>query len=477
VDHGRSPDRGTGGGATMKTVVRGGRIVTASQDYHADLLIEDGTIALIGRLDDVTADRVIDATGRLVFPGAVDPHTHLDAPLKGTITADDFESGTIAAAVGGTTTIIDFPLQQPGEDPRVSQEAWHDRARGKAVVDWSFHQIITDLPDEYLPALDSLVADGIPSFKLFMAYPGARMVDDGTILRAMRRAAENGGFTMMHAENGLAIQVLEQETRAKGILGPIANAISRPSPTEGEATARAYMLAELAGVPVYVVHMVAAEAVAAVRAARDRGVTAYAETCPHYLLLTEDKLNEPDFGGAKYVMCPPLRSKEDQEALWRGLQNGDLQVVSTDHTPFRFADQKVMGKDDFAKIPNGVPGIEWRVGLLYHHGVRTGRLTLNRFVELIATNPAKLFGLYPRKGEIAVGSDADLVLFDPDREVLLTAEHQLTRCDYNPYEGWTIQGATDTVLLGGDVIVEGGRFVGHAGQGMFLPRGASMPVG
>jgi dihydropyrimidinase len=461
----------------MRTLVRGGRIVTASQDYVADILIEDGVISTIGHLDQMNADRVIDAGGRLVLPGGVDPHTHLDAPLKGTITADDFESGTIAAAVGGTTTIIDFPLQQPGEDPRVSQEAWYGRADGKAVVDWSFHQIITDLPDAFLPALDDLVREGIPSFKLFMAYPGARMVDDGTIFKAMRRTADNGGFTLMHAENGLVIQALEQEAAAQGKVDPIYNAITRPPTTEGEATARAYALAELAGVPVYVVHMAAAEAVSAVRAARDRGVAAYAETCPHYLLLTEEKLSEPEFGGSKYVMCPPLRTKEHQEALWRGLQNGDLQVVSTDHTPFRFADQKVMGKGDFAKIPNGVPGIEWRLPLLHHFGVGAGRITLNRFVELVATNPAKLFGLYPRKGEIAVGSDGDIVVFDPDREVLLTAEAQMTRCDYNPYEGWTIRGAADTVLLRGEVIVEGGRFVGRTGQGSFLRRGGSIPVG
>jgi dihydropyrimidinase len=461
----------------VRTLVAGGRIVTASQDYTADILIEDGTISTIGHLAGTPADRVIDASGRLVLPGAVDPHTHLDAPLKGTITADDFESGTIAAAVGGTTTIIDFPLQQPGDDPRVSQEEWHARAQGKAVVDWSFHQIITDLPDAYLPALDDLVREGVPSFKLFMAYPGARMVDDGTMLKAMRRAANNGGFTLVHAENGLAIDVLEKEAIAQGKTDPIYNAVTRPATTEGEATARAAALAELAGAPVYVVHMAAAQAVAAIRAARDRGVAAYGETCPHYLLLTEEVLAEPEFGGSKYVMCPPLRTKGDQDALWLGLQNGDLQIVSTDHTPFRLADQKVMGRGDFRKIPNGVPGIEWRVSLLYHFGVRTGRLTLNRFVELVATNPAKLFGLYPKKGEIAVGSDGDIVIFDPDQTLELTSERQLTRCDYNPYEGWTVRGAAETVLLRGDVIVENGRFVGRTGQGQFLRRGESTPVG
>ncbi len=456
----------------MSVLVRGGRVVTASADFVGDVLIDGDTIAAVGTFPEVDA-QVIDATGKLVLPGGVDPHTHLDAPLKGTMTADDFESGTIAAAVGGTTSIIDFPVQDKGDDPRVSHEEWASRAEGKAVVDWGLHQVIVDLPDEYFPALDSLIADGSPSFKMFMAYPGARMVDDATIFKAMRRTADNGGFVLMHCENGPVIDLLEKEALAAGHTGPEYNAVTRPPITESEATTRAIALAELAGVPMYVVHLAAAQALAAVADARERGLPIYAETCPHYLLLTEEVLHEPDFGGSKYVMCPPLRTPWHQEQLWHGLRTNDLQVVSTDHTPFRFADQKVLGRDNFPKIPNGVPGIEWRTTLLYHFGVRAGRIGLNRFVELISTTPAKLFGCYPRKGEIAPGSDADLVIFDPEREVTLTAASQATRSDYNPYEGWTVRGAVDTVLLRGHVIVDGGAFVGRKGQGRFLRRTAS----
>jgi dihydropyrimidinase len=453
-------------------VLRGGRIVTASQDYVGDVLIEGERIAAVGSFPEVDAE-VIDATGRLVLPGGVDPHTHLDAPLKGTMTADDFESGTIAAAIGGTTSIIDFPVQQKGEDPRVSHEAWASRAEEKAVVDWGLHQVIVDLPDEYFPALDYLIANGSPSFKMFMAYPGARMVDDATIFKAMRRTADNGGFVLMHCENGPVIDLLEREALGAGRTGPEENAVTRPPVTEAEATSRAIALAELARVPVYVVHLSAAQALEAVAAARERGLPVYAETCPHYLLLTEDVLMEPDFGGAKYVMCPPLRTRSHQERLWMGLRTNDLQVVSTDHTPFRFAGQKELGRDNFAKIPNGVPGIEWRTTLLYHFGVRKGRIDLNRFVDLISTTPAKLFGCYPRKGDIAPGSDADLMVFDPEKDVFLTAASQATRSDYNPYEGWEVRGAVETVLLRGTVIVRDGAFVGRRGVGTFLRRSTS----
>jgi dihydropyrimidinase len=453
-------------------VLRGGRIVTASQDYVGDVLIEGERIAAVGSFPEVDAE-VIDATGRLVLPGGVDPHTHLDAPLKGTMTADDFESGTIAAAIGGTTSIIDFPVQQKGEDPRVSHEAWASRAEEKAVVDWGLHQVIVDLPDEYFPALDYLIANGSPSFKMFMAYPGARMVDDATIFKAMRRTADNGGFVLMHCENGPVIDLLEREALGAGRTGPEENAVTRPPITEAEATSRAIALAELARVPVYVVHLAAAQALEAVAAARKRGLPVYAETCPHYLLLTEDVLMEPDFGGAKYVMCPPLRTRSHQERLWMGLRTNDLQVVSTDHTPFRFAGQKELGRDNFAKIPNGVPGIEWRTTLLYHFGVRKGRIDLNRFVDLISTTPAKLFGCYPRKGDIAPGSDADLMVFDPEKDVFLTAASQATRSDYNPYEGWEVRGAVETVLLRGTVIVRDGAFVGRRGVGTFLRRSTS----
>ncbi len=460
----------------MTTVIRGGRVVTASRDEPADVLIDGETIAAVGSLPDVDADLVIDATGMLVFPGGVDPHTHLDAPLKGTNTADDFYTGTVAAAIGGTTSIIDFPVQALGEDPRVSHGQWYSRAETKATIDWGLHQIITDLPEAFLPALDDLVREGSPSFKMFMAYPGARMVDDGTIFTAMRRAADNGGFTLMHCENGPVIDVLEREALEAGNLDPVYNAVTRPPVTEAEATSRAIALAELAGVPVYIVHLSAAEAAAAVAAARARDLPIYAETCPHYLLLTEQKLSEPDFGGSKFVMCPPLRTEAHQERLWAALRDDDLQVVSTDHTPFCFKGQKEMGRGNFTKIPNGVPGIEWRTSLLYHFGVTSGRISLNRFVELISTNPAKLFGLHPRKGDLAPGSDADVVVFDPNAELALSATSQATKSDYNPYEGWVVRGAPDTVLLRGRVIVERGRFVGRQGQGAFLRRGESVAL-
>lgn len=461
----------------MRTLVRGGRVVTASQDFMADILIEDGTIASLGPLREIEADTTVDATGKLVFPGGIDPHTHLDTPAMGTVISDDFASGTKAAAVGGTTTVVDFPIQSKGDDPRVSLEEWFQKADGKAAVDWAFHQIITDLPDDFLPSLDDMVDEGVSSFKLFMAYPGAWMLDDGAIFKAMRRTADNGGFIMMHCENGLAIDALVTDAIARGQIDPIYHAKTRPTTAEGEATNRAIALAEMAQVPVYVVHMSAREALQAVREARDRGLGVYAETCPHYLLLTEDKLADPEFGGAKYVCSPPLRPAEHLEALWQGLKTGDLQVVSTDHAPFNFNGQKELGRGDFSKIPNGMPGIEWRVSLLYHYGVTQGRLSLNRFVEVISSNAAKLFGLYPRKGEIAPGSDGDLVVFDPEREWLLSSESQMTNVDYNPYEGTKLVGAPDTVLLRGEVVVEDGRFVGRAGGGQFIKCRESLALG
>jgi dihydropyrimidinase len=460
----------------LKTLVRGGRVVTAAQEFDADILVEDGKIAAIGALGLTEADTLVDASGKLVFPGGVDPHTHMDTPAMGTVISDDFRSGTVAAAVGGTTTIIDFPIQGRGEDLRVSLEQWFKKAEGKTAIDYAFHQIVTDLPDSFLPAMDDLVKEGISSFKLFMAYPGAWMVDDGTIFKAMQRTAENGGFIMMHCENGLAIDVLVKQAIAEGKVDPIHHARTRPSTAEGEATSRAIALAQMAEVPVYVVHMSAQEAVQAVREARDRGIPAYAETCPHYLLLTEEKLAEPEFEGSKYVCSPPLRSAGHLEVLWNGLRNDDLQVVSTDHAPFYFREQKEMGRGDFSKIPNGIPGVEWRMALLYDHGVRGGRITRNRFVEVTSTNAAKLFGLYPRKGEIAPGSDGDLVVFDPERKVVLSAETQATNCDYNPYEGWTVTGWPVTVLLRGQVVVDDARYVGREGHGEFVRCGESVAL-
>jgi dihydropyrimidinase len=456
----------------VRTLVSQGRIVTAVQDFIGDILIDDGRVTAVGSLGDVTADEVIDASSRLIFPGGIDPHTHLDTPVAGTVISDDFRSGTAASAAGGTTTIIDFAIQEKGVDPRTSLEEWHRKADGKAAVDYAFHQIITDLPDRFLPSLDGLVAEGVTSFKLFMAYPNAWMLDDGAIFRAMRRTAENGGLIMLHCENGSVIDTLVKEALEKGRGDPIHHAETRPALAEEEATRRGIALAEMAGAPVYVVHMSVAGAAQAMAEARDRGVRAFAETCPQYLLLTEDRLSEPRFRGANYVCSPPLRSEYHQKALWDGLKSGALQAVGTDHAPF-FFEQRQPGRGDFSKIPNGLPGIEWRFNLLYHYGVGENRISLNRFVELTSTNAAKLFGLYPRKGEIAPGSDADLVIFDPGRELALSVDTQLTNCDYNPYEGRVLRGAPDRVLLRGKTIAQDGRYVGAAGDGKFLRRAES----
>ena len=456
----------------MRTLVAGGRVVTATEDRVADILVEDGRIAAIGALGDLEADEVIDASDRIVLPGGVDPHTHLDTPVAGTVISDDFRSGTVAGVVGGTTTIVDFAIQEKGTDPRVALEEWHRKADGKSAADYAFHLILTDLPDEYLSSLSGLVAEGVTSFKLFMAYPNSWMLDDGVIFRAMRRSAEIGGFIMLHCENGFAIDTLVEEALAANQTDPIHHALTRPPLAEEEATRRGIALAEMAGVPVYVVHMSAERAVLATGEARSRGVRAYAETCPQYLVLTDEKLKQPHFHGANYVCSPPLRTEDHQEALWRGLQDGSLQTVGTDHAPF-FFEQRQPGRSDFTKIPNGLPGIEWRLSLLYHHGVRANRISLSRFVELTSTNAAKLFGLYPRKGEIAPGSDGDLVIFNPQREQTLSVETQLTNCDYNPYEGMVVTGVPEKVLLGGRVVADNGVFVGEDGMGEFLRCGES----
>lgn len=456
----------------MRTLVVGGRVVTSTEDRVADVLIEDGRVVSIGDFGELEAEVVVDATDRIVLPGGVDPHTHLDTPVAGTVISDDFRSGSVAGLAGGTTTIVDFAIQEKGRDPREALEKWHRKADGKSAADYAFHQILIDLPDEYLSSLNGLVAEGVTSFKLFMAYPNSWMLDDGSIFRAMRRSAEIGGFIMLHCENGFAIDTLIEEALAANQTDPIHHARTRPALAEEEATRRGIALAEMAGVPVYVVHMSAERAALATGEARSRGVRAYAETCPQYLVLTDEKLEQPHFHGANYVCSPPLRTEDHQEALWRGLRDGSLQTVGTDHAPF-FFEQRQPGRSDFTKIPNGLPGIEWRLSLLYHYGVRANRISLNRFVELVSTNAAKLFGLYPRKGEIAPGSDGDLVIFDPQREQVLSAKTQLTNCDYNPYEGMVVTGVPEKVLLGGQIVAENGVFVGEDGSGKFLRCGES----
>ena len=456
----------------MRTLIKNGTIVTAVDQYQGDLLIEDEKIAVIGMSLDIPAanvDKVIDAAGKYVLPGGIDVHTHMDMPFGGATSADDFETGTRAAAFGGTTTIVDFAIQYRGQTLHQAWETWAKKAEGKAVVDYGFHMIITELNDQVEGEMDALVKQGITSFKLFMAYPGVFMLDDASIFKALLRTGNNGGTICMHAENGGVIDVLVQRALAEGKTAPKYHALTRPARAEAEATHRAIALAEIADVPIYIVHLSAAEALEMVTEARDRGLPAFAETCPQYLFLSYDNYEEPDFGGSKYVMSPPLRDKAKQDQLWRGLAFNDLQCISTDHCPFCMKEKR-LGENDFSKIPNGAPGVETRMSLVYDGGVRPGRISLNRFVELTSTSPAKIFGLFPRKGTIAPGSDADIVVFDPNRTITLAAKTLHMNCDYNPYEGRQVTGATDTVLSRGRLVIENGAFVGRTGAGSFLKR-------
>ncbi len=453
------------------TVIRNGTIVTATDTYVADIGIAGERIAAIGvGLPVENAQKVIDARGMMVIPGGIDVHTHLDMPFGGTKSADDFESGTIAAAYGGTTTLIDFAIQYKGQTLRQALDIWMKKAEGKATIDYAFHCIITDIEGAQLDELKAFVREGVPSFKLFMAYPGVFMLDDASIFRTMNAAADCGGMICMHAENGGAIDVIVQRALAEGKRSPKYHALTRPTTAEAEATHRAIALAEMAGTPVYIVHLSCNEALEKVREARDRGLRVYAETCPQYLYLSLDDMNAPGFEGAKYVFTPPLREKWHQEKLWQGLAKDDLQVVSTDHCPFCMKEQKELGKDDFTKIPNGGPGIEHRLSLIYSGGVHGGKFSANRFVQLVSTAPAKLFGLYPRKGTIAAGSDADLVIFDANGEQTISVATHHMKVDYSMFEGTRVKGVTKMVLSRGNIIIENGKFVGRAGAGQFLKR-------
>jgi len=458
----------------MSLLITNGRIITASDDYVADVFCDNGIVTAIGRdlpSHRFQADRTIDASGQYVLPGGIDVHTHLDMPFGGTTSADDFESGTIAAAFGGTTSLVDFAIQYRGQTMRHALDEWRKKAEGKAVIDYGFHMIVTELENAGLSEMDRMVRDeGVSSFKLFMAYPGVFMVDDATIFRALRRTGENGGIVCMHAENGGVIDELVKEAIRKGQKAPKYHALTRPTRAEGEATSRAIALAEMAGVPIYIVHLSSADALEKVKQARDMGLPAYAETCPQYLFLSYDNYEEPGFDGAKYVMSPPLREKWHQDVLWKGLAKNDLQVISTDHCPFCMKEQKELGAEDFSKIPNGAPGIETRLTLVHNGGVHQQRISLNRFVELCSTAPAKMFGLFPRKGTVAVGSDADLVVFDPKAKATLGVKTLHMRVDYNPYEGTVVQGTPSVVISGGKVVIENGRFVGTRGSGRFLKR-------
>jgi dihydropyrimidinase len=463
----------------MRILVTGGTVVSATGRQPMDVLVDGETIAALyapGAAEGVTADRTIDATGKYVIPGGVDVHTHMELPFGGTFASDTFETGTRAAAWGGTTTIIDFAVQRYGERVEDGLAEWHRKAEGNCAIDYGFHMIVGGVDDQSLKAMQYLVDhEGITSFKLFMAYPGVFYSNDGQILQAMQTAAGNGSMIMMHAENGIAIDVLIQQALGRGETDPWYHSPTRPVEMEAEATHRAIMLARVAKCPLYVVHMSAKEAVEAVSHARDLGANVFGETCPQYLYFSvEDHLMKPGFEGAAYVCSTPLRFKAEghQAALWRYLRTNDLSVVSTDHCPFCMKEQKELGVGDFSKIPNGIGGVEHRMDTIYQ-GVVNGEISLERWVELCSTTPARMFGLYPTKGVIAPGSDADIVVYDPNGTTRLSVETHHMNMDHSAYEGMVIDGKVDTVLSRGSVVIAGDQYVGTKGHGKYLKRGLS----
>jgi dihydropyrimidinase len=459
----------------MKTLIRNGRIVTAVDDYAADILIDGETVDTIGRSLEMEADVVIDAAGKLVIPGGIDPHTHMELPFGGTSSSDDFFTGTRAAAFGGTTTIIDFAVQNKGETLTQGVDNWHKKADGKCAIDYGFHLITTEFEDGDEAEMYRVMDSGVTSFKLFMAYPGVFLADDATIFRAMSAAGARGGLICMHAENGIVINEIIKRFLADGRTAPKYHALTRPTIAEAEGVHRAIAIAEMAESPVYIVHLSCTDALNQIREARDRGIPAFAETCPQYLFHSIEDYGD-GFDGARFVMTPPLREKHNQAELWKGLKMDDLQVISTDHCPFCMKEQKELGKDDFSKIPNGAPGVENRMALIYNGGVVENRISLNRFVELTSTAAAKMFGLFPKKGTIAVGSDADIVIFDPEREHTFGVESEHMNVDYSSYEGWKVKGKVETVLSRGRVVIENGEHKGKAGDGRFLKRGECVAI-
>jgi dihydropyrimidinase len=455
----------------MSVLIKNGRIITATDDYTADIFIDGERISLIGESLDNAADTVIDAAGKYVLPGCIDPHTHLDMPFGGTVTIDDVESGQTSAAFGGTTCHVDFCIQPKGSTFSDALADWKSKATGKQVIDMGYHIAVTDLREGgSLEELASLPDQGITSYKLFMAYKGALMVDDETLFKTMEVAADTGALVMVHAENGDAIDVLVKRALAEGHTEPHWHALTRPPETEGEATNRAIQLARVAGAPLYVVHVSCRESVEPIALAREKGWDVYGETCTQYFFVDYTDLQRPNFEGAKYVYTPPPRDKANQDVLWNAVRSDVLSAISTDHCAFSWNGQKTLGKDDFSKIPNGGPGIENRLQMIHHFGVRTRRISLNRMVELLATNPAKLFGLYPRKGTLAVGSDADIVVFDPEKTVTISAKTHHSKVDYNLFEGTEVQGSPDVVLLRGNILVKGDTLVAKPGIGQFVKR-------
>jgi len=463
----------------MRTLITGGTLVTADGASPVDVLVQDEKVAALAAgssgLSETWkqgADLVVDATAKYVVPGGIDAHTHMDMPFGGTTSADTFETGTRAAAWGGTTMIIDFAIQTKGESLLAGMDTWQAKADSTCAVDYAFHAIISDVTEASLKEMDELVAQGVTSFKLFMAYPGVFYSTDKEILRAMDRASGNGALIMMHAENGIAIDAIVAAAIGRGQTAPIYHGLTRPAEMEGEATARAIRLAQVTRAPLYIVHVSSTPALEAIVEARDRGQNVFAETCPQYLFLSEEDMARPGFEGAKFVCTPPLRPREHQAALWRGLRTDDLSVVATDHCPFCFAEQKELGVGDFTKIPNGLPGVENRMDLIFQ-GVIAGEISLARWVEVTSTNPAKMFGLFPRKGTVAPGSDADIVVYDPAGEQTISAATHHMAVDYSCYEGMRIKGQVDAVFSRGRQVIGAGRYMGEPGHGRFVPRQVS----
>lgn len=455
----------------MKKLIKNGIIVTAADTYKADILVDEEQIAAIGCNLPEEGAEIVDAKGCYVFPGGIDPHTHLDMPFGGTVTKDDFESGTMAAAFGGTTTVIDFCLTEKGKPLKDAIQTWHEKSRDKAVIDYSFHLMISEINDDVLGELPAVInEEGISSFKVFMAYKNVFQADDETLFRTLLTAKELGGLVMVHAENGDVIDYLTKKALAEGKTDPIYHALTRPPEVEGEATGRAAQLTGLAGSQLYVVHVSCADAVEKIAEARSKGFDVWGETCPQYLVLDQTYLEKPDFEGAKYVWSPPLRDKKHQDVLWNALKTGVLQTLGSDQCSFDFKGQKDLGKEDFTKIPNGGPIIEDRLSILFSEGVKKGRISLNQFVDMTSTKTAKLFGLYPKKGTIAVGSDADLVLFDPAAERTISAETHHMAVDYNAFEGLQVTGEPVSVLSRGEFVVRDKQFTGRAGRGQYQKR-------
>ena len=453
---------------TFDMIVKGGNVVTASDIFKADIGINEGIISEMGLDLGKDAAEIIDASGKYVFPGGIDPHTHMNMPFGGTFSSDDFKTGTIAAACGGTTSIVDFSIQAKGKSLKQTINTWREKADGKAVIDYGIHIALTELNEEVMNEIPKVIADGYQSFKMYMTYDGMR-VDDGTLLRTLIKVNESGGLCCVHAENYYVIEYLKNKFLSEGKIEPIYHALSRPDLAEGEAAGRAIKLAKIANAPLYIVHNSCEASISEIAKAREEGYPIMGETCPQYLLLSEDNYREPNFNGAKYVMSPPLRDKKNWPVVWKAIKDNTLQVVATDHCPF-FMSQKEMGKDSFASIPNGAPGIEARMALMYTYGVTSGEIDLNRFVQVTSTNAAKIYGMYPQKGTIAVGSDADLVVFDPNIETTLTKSMLHENVDYTPYEGFKLKGYPTVTISRGNIIAKDGQFVGKEGRGKFIKR-------